>query len=143
MTDMPSQAITTIGTFLTLTSLLGTFFYVQLTNWLRDLLSLRSKFDFNKGGNQEDEKKAIREVRYTLASLYNTLPFLVAIAISCFIGFAAWNALEILGPYRSTDQLAEKMAMALILFLVIYAALVAFLLGRGYWIGFNIKKQLK
>lgn len=142
-TTLASQSIAAIGTFLTLTSLLGTFFYVQLSTWLRDLLTLQSKFELNDGGNTPDEQKAVREVRYSLKGYYNTLPLLVTLAISIFIGFAAWNAFEILGPFRDTDPIASRLANALGLFLVIYTVLILFLLIRGYVIGRSISRKLK
>jgi H+/Cl- antiporter ClcA len=140
-TVLASQSIAAIGTFLTLTSLLGTFFYVQLSTWLRDLLTLRSKFDLNEGGTTPDEQKALREVRYTLKGLFNFLPLLVTIAISAFIGFAAWNAFAILEPFRAGDPIAARLADALCVFLVIYTILIVFLLIRGYLIGWNLSKK--
>ena len=139
---LSSESIAAIGTFLTLTSLLGTFFYVQLSTWLRDLLTLRSKFELNDGGNTPEEQKALREVRYTLKGLYNTLPFLVTLAISTFIGFAAWHAFVILGPSRKFDPLADHLAQAFTVFLAIYAILIVFLLIRGYCIGHSLNRKV-
>ena len=142
MNPMASQNIAAIGTFLTLVGLLGTFFYVHLTTWLRDLLALRAKFDVNDGGNTPSEEQAIRECRYSLKGLYNYLPALIAVAISAFIAFVAWNAFDILGPVRATDPLAEKLTEALIVFLAIYAALVIYLLIHGYAVGARLRAKL-
>jgi hypothetical protein len=138
---LSSQSIAAIGTFLTLTSLLGTFFYVQLSTWLRDLLTLRAKFELNEDGNTPDEQKAVREVRYTLKGLYNTLPLLITLAISAFIAFVAWQAFLILGPFRAVDPIASTLANALTLFLIIYGVLIVFLLVRGYAIGRCISRR--
>jgi hypothetical protein len=143
MTTLPPQNITAIGTFLTLVSLLGAFFYVHLTNWLRDLLALRAKFELNAGGNTAPEEQALRECRYILHGLYNVLPGLITCAVSVFIAFVAWQSYGILLPYLCTDPLAERLAQSLGLFLAIYVALVAFLLGRGYWIGHAILVKLE
>jgi hypothetical protein len=40
----------TIGFMLTLVGLIGTFFYVQLSNWLREILELNSKYELNRVG---------------------------------------------------------------------------------------------
>ncbi len=80
---MTPQSIATIATFLTLTSLLGTFFQVQLATWLRDLMTLKSKYELNAGDNPTaDEIKALRECAYTLSGLYNKVPACSA-ATSC------------------------------------------------------------
>jgi hypothetical protein len=139
---LASQNIAAIGTFLTLTSLLGTFFYVQLSTWLRDLIVLKAKFDLNADGNLPDETKAVREVRYALPGVYNTLPILVAAAITGFIAFAAWNAFAILQPFRGQDQIADRLAAALCVFLTIYVVLIIYLLIRGYVIGAEISRRL-
>ena len=50
-----------VGLMLTLAGLVGTFFYIQLSGWLRDVQALHAKIDLNKLGNTDDNKKAIRE----------------------------------------------------------------------------------
>jgi hypothetical protein len=142
MSAMPSQNITAIGTFLTLVSLLGAFFYVHLTTWLRDLLALRAKYDLNAGGNTQPEEQALRECRYVLRGLYNILPGLITAAVSVFIGFVAWQSYGILCPFLASDPLAVRLALSLGLFLLIYVALVSYLLGRGYAIGRSIRVGL-
>lgn len=142
MKQMVPQDIAAIGTFLTLTSLLGTFFYVHLTTWLRDMLALKAKYEFNTGGNTGAEEQAMRECRYALKGLFNILPGLVCFAISIFIIFSAWNTYGILAPFHDVDPLANRLFWSLTVFLVIYFSLVIYLLGRGYMVGMTIRKGL-
>ena len=39
-----------VGLMLTLAGLVGTFFYIQLSGWLRDVQALHAKIDLNKLG---------------------------------------------------------------------------------------------
>lgn len=88
---MLSDHIALIGTLLTLIGLLGTFFYVHLSTWLRDLISLKTKFDLVDPPGTPEEKQAALECKYTLSGLYNYVPLLTTAALSAFIGFAAFH----------------------------------------------------
>jgi hypothetical protein len=46
----------------TLSCLLGSYFYLQLSQWARDALALKAKTDFNKTASTDEQKKAMREV---------------------------------------------------------------------------------
>jgi len=137
-----SQSIATIGTFLTLTSLLGTFFYIQLTTWLRDLITLNSKYELNAGGTTADENKALLECKYTLRGLYTELPLISSFAITIFIAVVAILAFGVLSGYLTTDPLAVRIAIAFGVFLAIYLLLVSYLLVRGYVIGARLGRRL-
>jgi hypothetical protein len=54
---------------LALASLLGSFFYIQLSQWLRDILALSEKIDLNKQQGDSDQKKAIVECRVEMRRL--------------------------------------------------------------------------
>ena len=75
----------TIGFMLTLVGLIGTFFYVQLSNWLREILELNSKFELNKVGDSEPRKQGRLECKFQLQRLLNHIPALIAVLISIFI----------------------------------------------------------
>ena len=140
---MTPQSIATIATFLTLTSLLGTFFQVQLATWLRDLMTLKSKYELNAGDNPTaDEIKALRECAYTLSGLYNKVPALTAGAITLFIAITASQAFAILSTSWSTDPLASRIGLVLGSFLAIYLMLGGYLMWRGYAIGRELHRNL-
>ena len=53
---MPTNPLSVVGLMLTLSSLLGSFFYLQLSQWVRDILAVKSKSDLNKFAGVADEK---------------------------------------------------------------------------------------
>ena len=136
--DLSSQEIGTLGFFLTLVSLLGTFFYVQLSNWLRDLIASESIYDANVVAGTPDEKEELRKLRYGIAGLYNLVPLLTSVAISTFIGLVAGIVMRIVWHALATDYLARNLMLALCAFLAIYGGLTVYLLARGYRIGRKI-----
>lgn len=136
--DLTSQEIGTLGFFISLISLLGTFFYVQLSNWLRDLLASEALYDANKVGSKPEEKEELRKLKYSIVGLYNSVPLVTSIAISTFIALVAGIIIRILSPSLSNDYLAKNLMLALCSFLAIYALLTGYLLLRGYSIGRKI-----
>ena len=61
-----ANALSVIGFFLTLVSLLGSFFYIHLGDWLREVTALKTKWDLNKEGEQPERCAARRECRYEI-----------------------------------------------------------------------------
>ncbi len=133
-----SQEIGTLGFFLTLVSLLGTFFYVQLSNWLRDLIASEAIYDANAVAGTDAEKEEIRKLKYSIVGLYNLVPLITSFAISTFIALVAGIIVRILWHAVASDYLAQNLMLALCAFLVIYYGLTGYLLLRGYAIGRKI-----
>lgn len=136
--SLNSQEIGTLGFFLSLISLLGTFFYVQLSNWLRDLIASEAIYDANAVGGTSEEKEQIRKLKYSIAGLYNLVPLITSVAITAFIALVAGIIISILRHALATDYLAQNLMLALCGFLVIYCGLTIYLLLRGYAIGRKI-----
>ncbi|WP_122467908.1 hypothetical protein [Brevundimonas lutea] len=132
---LTSQEIGTLGFFLSLISLLGSFFYVQLSNWLRDLIAAEALFEGNKVGGDETEKTVLRQLKYSIRGQYNLVPLLTSLAVSAFILLISGVIFSILRRALPTDYLAQNLLLALGGFLTIYVVLTGYLLGRGYAIG--------
>lgn len=136
------EVTTAIGFFLTLVGLLGTFFYVHLSNWLREILELKAKYDLNSKGDSEDRRKAVLECRFQLKRLRNHIPVLVALLISTFLGVVTYSAAQLI---RSLDPRPLLMTYYLrigTVFLLIYAALTLYFLIHGYLVANRIKEGL-
>jgi ATP/ADP translocase len=58
------SSLTIIGFLFTLISLLGSFFYIQISNWYSEVLELNKKYEENKEKTNAEMKDAIRECRY-------------------------------------------------------------------------------
>jgi hypothetical protein len=139
---MTATEFSTISILLSLASLLGSFFYIQLSNWLRELITLKAKFDFAENGQEPDDLKARYEVRYALRGLNNRLPFGMWIAITAFIAVVSVSALLSLLPAFCKDPLAARLTIAFVAFLTIYLGVSILLLVRGYDIGRDLLKRL-
>ena len=137
-----SEILTSIGFFLTLVGLLGTFFYIHLSNWFRDILELQSKFKENEVGDQDYRRHAIVECKYQLKRVLNHVPLLVSIIISSFIivlTTMAWNMINYLDPRPLIFSYYES---AIMWFLVAYFSLTLYFLIHGYSIAYILRKKL-
>lgn len=137
-----SLILSTQGLFLTLGSLLGTFFYVHLSNWLRELITIQNKWKLNEDDETEEEKKALRECRYALRGVYNWVPGLVSGVITAFILLLAKLSLLLWAQYSGPSDLQTYLSIAGGTFLVLYMALTGGFLIYGYWIGCSLQSKI-
>jgi len=134
--------LTVLGIFLTLISLLGTFFYIHLSSWFRDIIALKSKWELNEIGNKPEEEQACRECRYALRGLFNYVPLSIAIVISAFIGLVSWYSFSFLSTVEVKHSLANALCVIFTTFLIIYFLLTLYFLIHGYIIGFQISNRI-
>lgn len=140
---MDANALSAIGLYLTLVGLLGTFYAVQLANWYRDLLTLRSKWDRSDTGTPLEIQIARRDCRLTLRGLYNWVILVVTLILSAFIGFVGYKSYELLKAQPANDKIAASLWQVLLLFLAIYTVLTLFFLIDGYRIGSKLDASMK
>lgn len=142
-----SQAITsseltsTIGFFLTLTSLLGTFFYVHLSNWFREILELKSKYDENSVGD-ERRKQARIECRFQLKRLLNHVPLLVSVVITVFILVMLYLVFEMVSSMPSRPAIINYYVPAFLCFLGTYIVLTTYFLVYGYTVALRLRTRM-
>lgn len=127
-----AEALSVIGFFLTLVSLLGSFFYIHLSDWLRDVIALETKWDFYTAGTGADKRAALRECRYDIGHLATRTTFLTSLAVSVFIIF-----IFVLGANLWLAQPEKSVAWTYIAwagggFLLIYVLVTGGLLLSGY-----------
>jgi len=139
---MDPNTYSVIGLYLTLAGLLGTFFYVHLSNWLQSLLRLQAKWQVNKRGTDTEQRSAIRECRFELKGLFNHIPIVVALGISGFIGLLSRDALDMLSEVPG-DALAQRLTSILCAFLWLYFLLTLYLLIHGFVLGAIMNHQMK
>lgn len=137
------EVTATIGFFLTLVGLVGTFFYVHLSNWLRELLELKAKYDLNKVGETESRKEGRLECKFQLKRLLNHIPLLIATVLSLFI-VALWcTARGLIAAATPQPLVIPYYAKAAKYFLVIYFGLTTYLLLHGYILAFLLRQNMK
>jgi hypothetical protein len=122
--------LTTVGLMLTLASLLGSFFYIQLSQWLRDVVALRMKVDLNKLEGTEAQKRAIVECRIEHARLTAPLTYAVNGVVILFVLFVLGNGLLMI-QRASEDVLYPYILWPIVVFTISFIVLSGLLLWQG------------
>lgn len=136
-----SNPLLTVGLVLTLASLLGSFFYLQLSQWLRDVLALRQKAELNRLQGTEPEKRAIVECRVEFQRLSTWHSYTVNIIVISFVLFMLLLGLDMIRGAMS-DPLYWHIHLAMIVFLILFSVLSAGLLIIGSWNAWKVSKIL-
>jgi hypothetical protein len=125
-----SAILSTQGLLLTLISLLGTFFYVHLSGWRKDLIKLKAKWEQNHYNQTNEQKAAVLEVRYELPGLSNYVTPLVSLVVTAFILLVAGLSYALWTPYCGPPTIRTSLTIAGIAFLILYVLLTGgFLIG--------------
>ena len=131
-----------VGLMLTLAGLVGTFFYIQLSGWLRDVQALHAKIDLNKLGNTDDNKKAIRECRVEQARIASWQTAVVNVVVIGFVWFVLQIGFQLIAM-APTDPVAKPTRHALEVFQVIFLVLSIGLFVIGLWISVSNHRELE
>jgi hypothetical protein len=121
-----------IGFLLTLVSLLGGFFAIHLSNWLRDILEVRAKFDANRVGDSQERRSARAECSFTLRRLINHVTLLVTVVLASFIAYVLTLARGLLSGSGVTGPVTDAYSRGLVAFAIVYGVLTAYFLIAGY-----------
>lgn len=138
-----SDVTAAIGFFLTLTGLIGTFFYIHLSTWLREMLELKSKCDLNAVGDSEPRKQGRLECRFQLRRLLNHLPLVISAVISVFIVLMVGLGSRLIAACTPEPAVAPYYRAAATYFLWVYFAMTVYLLIHGYWVGLLVRAKLR
>jgi hypothetical protein len=138
----PSDLSSTFGFFLTLTSLLGTFFYVHLSNWFREILELREKVELNSAGDDEPRKRALIECRFQLKRLRNHVTVVVSVVITLFIVVMFVIACVMISALGQIPSFVPYYEAAFFAFFGTYLVLTLYFLIRGYVTASAIRRML-
>jgi protein-S-isoprenylcysteine O-methyltransferase Ste14 len=125
----------------TLSSLLGSYFYLQLSQWARDAPVLKAKSDFNRTASTDEQKKAMREVRIELKRITAWPNYVVNTLVILFVLGACGNALAML-CYVRTDPIYPYVMGIIIVFIVLFVILSVVLLATGGQAGRAIANEI-
>jgi hypothetical protein len=125
-----ADALQVIGFFLTLVGLLGSFFYIHLSDWLRDVMALATKWRFYK--DADDRWDAKLECRYEIEQVANWTTLITSLFVSAFVFFIFYLGLQLWLAQPSKDVAWTYVAWAGCSFLTIYVVMTGYLLSRGY-----------
>jgi hypothetical protein len=127
---VPTNPLTTVGLMLTLAGLVGSFFNIQLTQWLRDLVALHQKALLNKAQGTEPQQRAIVECKIEFQKLTHGQTYAVNLLVLGFVIFVLVDGLLMIGS-ASTDPLYPYINVALWVFLVFFVCVSGWLLQNG------------
>jgi hypothetical protein len=139
---VPADVTAAIGFFLTLVGLIGTFFYVHLSNWLREILELQSKYELNRVGESDARKEGRLQCKFELKRLLNHVPALVSAVISIFIVLLLCDARILVNASVPPPAVIPYYKLAAKYFLVAYFGLTFYFLLHGYVVAFSLRRQL-
>ena len=139
---MTASPLSTVGLMLTLASLLGSFFYIHLSQWLRDLLALRQKTELNRLQGNEVQKRAIVECRVEYRRLASWHTYAVNLVVIGFVHFVLADGLLMLSQ-ASADPLYAYVLSAFVAFLVTFGVLSFGLLWLGHANARQIRLELE
>jgi hypothetical protein len=126
---------------LTLASIVGSFFYIHLGQWLRELLALRHNTELNRLFSDENQKKAIVDCRVEYTRLATWHTYVVNFAVIAFVVFVLADGLAMI-QYAKTDPLYGYIQWAFIVFLILFLVLSLVLTFLGHQNAREIRNML-
>jgi hypothetical protein len=127
-----SDALSVFGFFLTLVGLLGTFFYIHLAEWYRDVLALETKWEVNKSGDDQDKKAARKECQYEAAQMASWSTLVTSIVVTVFIMLVAALSIHLWCTAPEKSDVWIYIGVAGFGFLAAYLSMTTSLLLFGY-----------
>jgi hypothetical protein len=138
---MSTNPLSTVGLMLTLAGLVGSFFNIQLSQWLRDLVALQQKVKLNKAQGTDTQQRAIVECRIELEKLASAPTYLVNVLVLGFVLFVLMDGLLMIRA-ASTDPVYEYVNLALWIFLLFFLSVSGWLMFTGWQIAKDIRTTL-
>jgi hypothetical protein len=138
---MNANPLTTVSLMLTLAGLVGTFFNIQLSQWLRDLLALDQKAETNSAQGTEQQQRAIVECEVELRRLANRQTYIVNTAVALFVVFVITDGL-VMATWAQSDPLFGHVSVALWVFLALFVVGTIWLMYSGWRTSKSVKSNL-
>jgi uncharacterized membrane protein (GlpM family) len=138
---MNTNPLATVGLMLTLAGLVGSFFNIQLSQWLRDLVALAQKVKLNKAQGNENQQKAILECKIELEKLANGQTYVINGLVLIFVIFVLVDGLAMIRS-ASADPLYPYIHLALWVFLVFFVGVSLWLIHDGWRIAKDVRAAL-
>ncbi|OWJ67118.1 hypothetical protein [Inquilinus limosus] len=133
----PTNPLSLLSPLLTLAGLVGSFFYIQLSQWLRDLVALRQKVELNRFAGDEAQKRAIIECRIEYRRLATWHTYAVNLSVIAFVLFILVLGLLMIRP-AAADPMYDYLAIALWVFLAVFVGLASVL----FWLGHSKAREI-
>jgi uncharacterized protein (DUF983 family) len=138
---MNANPLTTVGLMLTLAGLVGSFFNVQLSQWLRDVVALERKTWLNRFAANDSQLKAILECKIEYYKLTSVQIYAVNTFVVAFVVFVLVDGLLMIQA-ATGDPLYVHVNVALWVFLISFICLSSWLLLSGWRTARRVEAEL-
>jgi hypothetical protein len=138
-----SDALSIIGFFLTLAGLLGSFFYIHLGEWYRDVLALEVKWRLNRAGDEDGQRAARRECRYEAEQMASGTTLLTTLVVTAFVLLVSVLSLVMWLNQPGKTDAWWYIAVAGGAFLIIYLLMAGFFTAKGYRKARQVRQQVR
>ncbi len=128
----PDDALSVIGYFLTLVGLLGSFFYMHLGDWYRQVLALEVKWEINRTGDDPELRTGRRECRHEAAHIAGWSILATSLSVSSFMLLISILALVLWFRRADRTEAWTFIGIAGLAFLILYVTMTAYFLIQGY-----------
>ncbi len=139
---MNTNPLNTVSLMLTLAGLVGSFFNIQLSQWLRDLMAISQKAELNGLQGDDAQRKAIVECRVELRRLANWQTYVGNLLVLGFVVFVLIDGLAMIAS-ASADPLYPNIDLALRVFLVFFVLISAWMMLNGWLIAKKLKVEIE
>lgn len=138
---MNANPLGTVGLMLTLAGLVGSFFNIQLGQWLRDLVALQQKTTLNIAQANGAQQTAIVECRIELKKLASGETYIINGLVIGFVVFVLVDGFLMIRS-ASDDPIYPYVYVALWVFLLFFVGLSAWLTYGGWRIAKKVRTDL-
>ena len=138
-----SDALSVIGFFLTLIGLVGSFFYIHLSDWYRKVVSLATKWEINRYGDDPDQKAGRRECRYEVEEVAGWTTLITSLVVTGFVVFIFLLSVVLWLTEPEKSDAWAYIGIAGVGFLLVYLGMTAGLLVAGYCKATKVRGEIR
>lgn len=129
MDDQTGNVISILGFYLSLLSILGSFFYIHLGNWIKQIQTTQRKWSQFKSGSNLDKKI---ECYIETIDEKNLQPALGFIFLTVFMLLLGWFAQDLITTLPPTSNIADYLYIPGYIFFALYFIVSLIYLVYGY-----------
>jgi hypothetical protein len=140
MEDQIGVIISILGFYLSLISILGSFFYIHLGNWLKQIQTTQRKWSQFKSGSNLDKKIECYIEAFDEKNLQPAFGFILLTIFMILLGLFA---LDLRSTLPSTNDLANYLYIPGYIFFALYCIVSLIYLVYGYYKVNKVYKEIE
>lgn len=125
------DALSVSGFLLTLAGLIGSFFAIHISDWLRDILAISTKANRYKHNTSQEETFALYDIEYEVERLQNNVIYIVSLTVIAFMVICVSAILFLVISAWDCSVEAYVILIATLIFGTTFTGLYIYMLKRG------------